>query len=506
MNKNFYITTTLPYVNAKPHIGFALEIVQADVIARYNRLIGNDVVFNTGTDEHGQKIYEKALEEKKDVQTYVDEYAAKFEALKLALNLSYTNFVRTTDEHHVKAAQEFWKICRDSGDIYKKQYQTKYCVGCELEKTDSELEDGRCPVHKNLELEQRDEENYFFKFSKYQQALLELYSSRKDFVLPHHRQKEIKNFVESGLKDFSISRLKTKMPWGVPVPDDEDHVMYVWFDALVNYISTLGWPDKKSDFGKFWPGMQVAGKDNLRQQAGMWQAMLMSAGIEPSKQIFIHGFITAGGQKMSKSLGNVIDPLEIVAKYGTDALRYYLLREIPSGEDGDFSEERFLERYNGDLANGLGNLLQRVVTMAEKYTNSLVPKKVKQEEFDIGGAWKKYEESLSEFDFGGALDSVWSLVRGANQYIDDKKPWAMAKNGETSELEAVLYILLEVIRHAAILLNPFIPETSAKILTSLGYGEADIIDTKLDGAREWGVLPEGQELKKQESLFPHIDL
>ncbi|MFA4831502.1 MAG: methionine--tRNA ligase, partial [Patescibacteria group bacterium] len=294
MSKSFYITTTLPYVNAKPHIGFALEIIQADVIARYHRLLGDEVLFNTGTDEHGLKIYRNAQEAGVDTQKYCDENAAQFDALKTALNLSYDKFIRTTDPRHEQAAQEMWRRCEANGDIYKKTYQVKYCVGCELEKTDSELADGRCPIHPNLELELIDEENYFFCFSKYQEQLLKLYADNPDFVIPKNRLEEIKNFAAAGLQDFSISRLKEKMPWGVLVPNDPDQVMYVWFDALTNYISTLGWPvsapdgvapGKPNDFERFWPGIQVAGKDNLRQQSAMWQAMLMSAGLEPSKQI-----------------------------------------------------------------------------------------------------------------------------------------------------------------------------------------------------------------------------
>lgn len=294
----YYITTTLPYVNAKPHIGFALEIVQADAIARYYRQKGDEVFFNTGTDEHGLKIYRTAIEQKKDPQGYCDEYAAKFDDLKKALNLSYDNFIRTTDEHHMKAAQEFWKRCFDKGDIYKKSYKVKYCVGCELEKTESELENDKCPIHPNLDLEIIDEENYFFKYSNYQDKLLELYKNNPNFVIPSFRLNEITKFTERGLEDFSISRLKGKMPWGVSVPNDDEHVMYVWFDALINYISCLGWPDNLEKFDEYWPGIQVAGKDNLRQQSSMWQAMLLSAGLPTSKQVFIHGFINAaGGQK-----------------------------------------------------------------------------------------------------------------------------------------------------------------------------------------------------------------
>lgn len=273
MKNNFYITTTLPYVNADPHIGFAMEIIEADVLARLHRLLGENVIFNFGTDEHGQKIYQKAIAQGITPQEYVDEYAAKFDDLKKALNLSYDKFIRTTDTHHIKAAQEFWRICKANGHIYKKKYQIKYCVGCELEKTDSELVNGKCPLHPNQEIELRDEDNYFFKFSEFQEKLLTFYKNNPDFVKPEGRFKEIKSFVESGLDDFSVSRIKAKMPWGVDVPDDPEQVMYVWFDALINYISTIGWPDNTEEFDKYWPGIQVAGQDNLRQQTAMWQAM-----------------------------------------------------------------------------------------------------------------------------------------------------------------------------------------------------------------------------------------
>src|SRR3989344_8688305 len=283
----FYITTTLPYVNAKPHVGFAMEIVRADALARAHRATGDKVLFNTGTDEHGLKIYQKALENHQTPQEYCDEYAAKFEILRKSLNLSYDTFIRTTDKYHIESAQEFWRRCLASGDIYKAKYKIKYCVGCELEKTDSELVDGKCPVHPSRELEIIDEENYFFRWSKYQKPLLDLYKKQKNYVVPYFRQEEITKFVESGLQDFSISRLKAKMPWGVDIPDDPDQVMYVWFDALVSYIAALGWPEDEKKFKEFWPGIQTAGKDNLRQQSSMRQAMLMSAGVHHSKPLFI---------------------------------------------------------------------------------------------------------------------------------------------------------------------------------------------------------------------------
>ncbi|PIP18518.1 MAG: hypothetical protein COX42_00410, partial [Parcubacteria group bacterium CG23_combo_of_CG06-09_8_20_14_all_35_6] len=309
-------------------------------------LENREVFFNFGVDEHGLKIYRKAIEANKKPQKYCDEYALKFDALKQGLNLSYTNFIRTTDEHHIKAAQEFWLRCLKAGDIYKKNYRIKYCVGCELEKTDSELENNKCPLHPNQDLEVYEEENYFFRFSKYQKPLLDFYRSNPDFVLPLAKYNEIKSFVERGLEDFSISRLKSKMPWGIDVPNDQDHVMFVWFDALINYISAIGWPEDAKKFSEYWPGFQIAGKDNLRQQTAIWQAMLMSAGLPNSKQVFIHGFMTKDGKKISKSLGNVINPLELVEKYGVDAVRYYLLAKVHPWEDSDFTIQRFEEIYN----------------------------------------------------------------------------------------------------------------------------------------------------------------
>ena len=456
MSNKFYLTTTLPYVNAEPHIGFALEIIQADVLARWQKLNGAEVFFNTGTDEHGLKIYRKALEENKTPQKYCDEYAAKFDQLKSALNLSYNNFIRTTDEHHTKAAQEFWQRCEKNGDIYKKNYSVKYCVGCELEKTESELVDNKCPVHPNLELELIAEENYFFRFSKYQQALLELYEKNSEFVVPAHRLHEIKNFVMSGLEDFSISRLKEKMPWGVSVPGDETQVMYVWFDALVNYISCLGWPENLDNFNNFWPGVQVAGKDNLRQQTAMWQAMLMSAGLANSKQIFIHGFITAGGEKMSKSLGNVVNPFELLKKFGTDALRYYLLAKISPVEDGDYTEEKFKEAYTADLCNGLGNLVSRVSNLIDKNNLSL-----KLDANSDGELKNKFDQKLSEYKFNEALEILWAKLRACDETITRTEPW---KIKDTSELKKILEPIAQDILNVAILLGPFMPTTAEKII------------------------------------------
>ncbi len=463
--KSFYITTTLPYVNAEPHIGFALEIIQADALARFHSLMGDSVFFNTGTDEHGQKIYDKAIAEGKTPQEYTDFFADKFQQLKTHLNLfSDIHFIRTSDAHHIAAAQEFWKRCDANGDIYKKSYKTKYCVGCELEKTDSELDDkGQCPLHPNKDLEIIEEENYFFRYSKYGAKLLELYEKNPQFVFPDSRFNEIKRFVERGLEDFSISRLKSKMSWGVAVPNDPEHVMYVWFDALVSYISTLGWPEKDLSEGQdsFWPGLQVAGKDQVRMQAGMWQAMLLSAGLPNSKQIFIHGFITSGGQKMSKSLGNVIDPLSIISEYGVDALRYYLLREIHPFEDSDFTIEKFKESYNANLANGLGNLTSRIMKMAETHVASpvTIPENTITQDF---------KDAFAGFDFNKAMDIVWKHVGELDKIIQQTEPYKMMKvedDGGIKKAEGLAIITDLIVRLYTIgrMLNPMMPETSVKI-------------------------------------------
>jgi methionyl-tRNA synthetase len=456
----FYITTTLPYVNAEPHIGFAMEIIRADVLARMHRELGDEVFFNTGTDEHGQKIYQKATEAGQDPKAYCDEYAAKFGELKTGLGLSYDNFIRTTDEHHIKAAQEFWKLCEAKGDIYKKTYKVKYCVGCELEKTDSELVEGRCPLHPNQDLENIEEENYFFKFSNYQQKLLDLYEAQKSFVIPDFRQNEMKIFVEGGLLDFSISRLKTKMPWGVEVPGDTDQVMYVWFDALVNYISALGWPEDQAKFEDFWPGVQVCGKDNLRQQTAMWQAMLMSADLPNSKQIFVGGFLTSGGQKISKSLGNTINPLEWTKKYSTDALRYFLLAGVSVFEDSDVTVDRFEEIYQAGLANGIGNLTARVATMAEK-----AGLKVPVQKLTIRS---EVVSRLNEYRFDEAIQFIWDDVKKADTLINQREVWKLS--GE--EQQSVLTELAKLIRQIAIDLRPFMPDTAAK--TEASFGSEDI--------------------------------
>ncbi|MFA6000346.1 MAG: methionine--tRNA ligase [Candidatus Paceibacterota bacterium] len=448
MKKNsFYLTTTLPYVNADLHMGHALEFVRADIIARYKKLQGYDVFFNTGTDEHGLKIYEKAVDFGKKPQDFVDESFVRFkESVKIFGMDADLHFIRTTDEKHEKAVKEFWKRVNDNGYIYKKNYQAKYCVGCEEIKSDSELVNGECAVHPGRVLEIIEEENYFFKYPT--------------FVVPDFRFNEIKAFVGRGLQDFSISRLKSKMPWGIEVPGDPEHVIYVWFDALVNYIATVGWPEEGGKYEKYWVNgnpTQYCGKDNLRFQSAMWQAMLMAAGVPNSHQIVINGFITAdGGLKMSKSLGNVADPTEIVKEYGTDTLRFFLAKEISNFEDSPFTMERFKDAYNAGLANGLGNLTSRILTLSEKYLE-------KCPEVSESSIPQEFFDHLEKFDIQKGANYIWDKISELDRFIQETEPFKVVKIDENKGKELITKMVLDLYTIAK-MLNPIMPETSKKIL------------------------------------------
>lgn len=458
-----YLTTTLPYVNADPHLGHALEFVQADFFARALRAKGAEVFLNIGVDEHGAKVYAKALETGLAPQAYVDRYAARFRAFADTMGISYGAFTRTTDDAHKKAAQEFWRRCEAAGDIYKAAYEVKYCVGCELEKTGSELVDGRCPLHANLEIEMRKEENYYFRLSRYGAAISGLYESMPDFLVPEERKREMVALISGGLKDFSISRVKLKMPWGVPVPGDDEHVMYVWFDALVNYISAIGWPGNEKTFQKWWPVTQFAGKDQVRQQALMWQAMLLSAGLPFSKQIFIHGFITSGGQKMSKSLGNVIDPLALVERYGVEALRYVLLRHVSPFEDSDLTPDAVHEHYTAHLANGLGNLVARVMTLAEAHLPH--PAALTDDE-EINPV---FFEKIDAFRFNEAMDFIFAKVAAADAFMAERAPYKKIKGDADEQGTArkdIEHLVRELARIAAHL-APAMPRTAAVITAAV---------------------------------------
>ena len=458
---SFYITTTLPYVNAPLHIGHALEFVRADTIARYKKLVGYDVYFNTGTDEHGIKVYEKAKEKNIKVQDFVNQGFETFkEQLKMFGVSENVHFIRTTDEHHQFAAQEFWKRVSKNGYIYKKNYEAKYCVGCESEKTNSELENNECKEHPGIKISVINEENYFFKYSVFGDKLLDFYKKNPNFIVPGFRFNEIKTFVKNELQDFSISRLKSKMPWGVLVPEDSEHVMYVWFDALINYISTLGWPEDTKNFERYWVNgspTQYCGKDNTRFQGAMWQAMLMAANLPNSHQIVVNGFITGNeGVRMSKTLGNVIDPRDIVKEYGTDALRYFLLKEVSSFEDSPFTIERFKNSYNSGLANGLGNITSRILTMAENYGVSHL------DSLEL----EKNNKNLDNFDIRKYMDEIWEKIQDLDKKIQEKEPYKLFKTDKDFAIDVVSDLCTDLSIIANMLI-PAMPETSKKILNLL---------------------------------------
>lgn len=462
MSKNFYITTTLPYVNAPLHMGHALEFVRADSVARYKKLSGYDVFFNTGTDEHGIKIYNKATENNLSPQEFVNKNFEVFkEQLKTFGISNEVHFIRTTDKHHESAAQEFWKRVNDNGYIYKANYEAKYCVGCEAEKTESELdENGLCPLHPGIELETINEENYFFKQSALQDKLLKFYEENPNFVLPDFRYNEIKNFVKNGLQDISISRNKEKLSWGIPVPGDDSQVMYVWFDALTNYINTLGWPDENGNFDKYWVNgtpTQYCGKDNTRFQGVLWQTMLLAAGLPNSKKIVVNGFITGDkGIRMSKTIGNVVDPRDIANEYGVDALRYFLLREVSSFEDSPFTLDRFKDAYNAGLANGIGNLTSRIMKMAT--TNIEAPIAVEYSPVD-----ENFSHYMEAFDIQKAMDVVFAWVGELDKEIQTTEPFKLIKT-DPERAKEIIIGLVKKLAYISQHLEPLLPDTAQKII------------------------------------------
>jgi len=465
--KSFYITTTIPYVNADPHIGFALELVQSDAIARYQRLTGREVFFTTGTDEYGQKIWEASMKEGKTVEAYVDGYAQKYINLSKVLNISLDNFIRTTSPEHIKAAQEFWRLCDEAGDIYKKKYKGSYCVGCESFKTERDLdENGKCLLHPTLDIQTLEEENYFFKLSKYKDKLLK-YLAQEKSVIPEWRRKEAMEYVTNAMEDFSISRTKERLAWGIPIPGDASQVMYVWFGAFVNYISSLGWPADPDKFKKFWTDgdtVQTAGKDMVKFQSVMWQGMLMSAGLETTDTIVYHGFITGeGGVRMSKSLGNVINPEEVAREYGADALRYFLLREVSAFEDTPFTMERFKESYNANLANGLGNLTSRITAMATTYNvvkNNFPAYSDALEIYRSDGY--NFSTSIEMFDLKKSMDLIWFQIQLLDKQIQLDQAFKEIKKDEIKG-KKLIQEYLDRLFIIALLLASFMPNISEKI-------------------------------------------
>ena len=455
---NYFVTTAIPYVNDKPHVGHAMDFVMADVLARYARQQGKPVIFSTGTDEHGGKIADKAAENKQTPKAYADSMSENFRAFAKQLNISNDRFIRTTDAGHEQRAQLIWKALEK--DIYKGTYVGLYCTGCEAFVTEAVAKEnnGVCPHH-NKPYEKLEEENYFFKLSKYAPQIEKAIQNGSFAVIPVTRKHEIMNVIKEGLEDISISRPKDKISWGIAVPGDNNQVMYVWFEALMNYITVLGYPEHE-DFKKFWPAnVQVIGKDILRFHAAIWPGILLGLGAALPKTLYVHGFINAeGGVKMSKSLGNVVDPLDIIKEYGADVFRYYVLRHIPSYGDGDFSHAKLLEVYNSELANELGNAVQRTAAMIIQYQNGLIGE-IPPSSHDTG----QYIAALEACRFDRALEEVWEQVRGLNQYIDEEKPWELNKKGETEHLREVLAYQVGSLLEIAELLAPFTPETSQKI-------------------------------------------
>jgi len=460
-----YISTSIPYVNGSPHIGFALEIIQADVIARYSHSIGEDVFFLTGTDENSLKNVRVALDKGVDVKELVDKNAKKYLELKDIYSLSFNDFIRTTEKRHFKGVEKLWKACEK--DIYKKTYQGLYCVGCEAFYKEKELKDGLCPDHKKKP-ELIEEENYFFKLSKYQEEIKELILSNKLKIVPETRRNEILSLIDSGIEDICISRSKERAHgWGIPVPGDSSQVVWVWFDALSNYINGLGYGEDSKKFNEWWNKsdnrIHMVGKGVIRFHALYWIGMLLSAKITLPTEIFVHGYITSNGEKMSKSLGNVVSPLDLAKKYDSDAVRYFLLREIPPFKDGDFTEDRFVERYNSDLAKGLGNLFSRVLSVAQKIginNKYLDIKEIESSNFqlEVDKTKNTIDVSLKDFEFNRVIKSIWKLISFCDQYIEKEKIWEKSEKQEKSIL-----ILLYAMSEIAKMLKPFLPKTSDKI-------------------------------------------
>lgn len=512
MAKNFYVTNAIPYVNAPPHVGHALEFVQADVITRYQRLLGKDVFALTGTDNNALKNVQAAEEKGVPVAQFVKKNADQFLKLEKLLNINFDDFIQTTEKRHVQGAQSFWKACKKE-DIYKKKYKGLYCLGCEVFLTKKELADGKCPEHQKKP-ELVEEENYFFRLSKYQDWLEDLIVTDKLKIIPEIRKNEVLAFIRQGLKDFSISRTKERAHgWGIPVPENPNQIVYVWFDALANYITALNWQNNGKLFKKYWPAdVHVIGKGITRFHAIYWPAMLKSAGLPIPKQEFVHGYITIEGQKISKSLGNVVDPFELIEKYGVDPIRYYLLREIPAYGDGDFSEQRFVELYNADLANGLGNLLSRVLTLVAKNNNSKVPPidkdpdshplRINPKIHNWKKSWQEIDQFLPEYRFDEALESIWKFIGEADKYIDQNKPWDLAKKNK-KDFNWVVYGLLDALHQVAWQIYPFLPETSQKIAKRLKI-EKLLVKNPLN-KDSWTNIKSGNKIEVGRSLFPRLE-
>lgn len=518
----FVITTPLYYVNALPHMGSAYPTIAADVLSRFHRLRGESVLFITGTDEHGQKIQRSAESAGRAPQAHCDQIVAEFKALWELLDIRFDRFIRTTDPRHEAIVKEFFQRVWDQGDIYLGQQKGWYCVACEEFKEERELLDNhRCSIHTTMEAEWRDESNYFFRLSKYQDRLEKLYAENPSFIQPETRRNEVINFVNQGLQDFSISRVNVS--WGIPVPPDPHHTLYVWFDALLGYVTALLEADEEptleAALAHWWPvNVHLIGKDILRFHAVYWPAMLMSAGVPLPDRVFGHGYLTKDGQKMGKSLGNVLDPFDLVKQYGLDAVRYYFLKEIEFGRDGDFNQTRFINILNADLANDLGNLLNRTLKMAHKYCDAKVPTPLEEQWQDnayVEAAKQlrdRVTQSYQALAFSDACESILTVVRAGNKFIDEQAPWSLYKQGQHQTVEHILYTVLEAVRLSAYLLSPIIPTVSTAIYQQLGYA-IDFADQHKTAAEipfdvhsQWGALPASQILGDPKPVFQRLEL
>lgn len=473
----FYVTTPIYYVNDKPHVGHAYTTFAADVLASYHRLKGEDVFFLTGTDENAQKNAQAAQNVGKDTQSYVDEMSLVWKKTWEKLGLSPDDFIRTTESRHLIAVRKFWDAVKAKGDIYEGEYEGWYCVGCESFKLESDLMDGDCPLHKKKP-EWLKEKNYFFRLTSYRQQLLAYIDAHPEFIEPVARRNEVRSYVDKFMTDVSISRSSLSAiggsafgrKWGIPVPGDETQRIYVWFDALINYLTAVGYGSDEAMFKKFWPAdVHLVGKDIIKFHCALWPAMLLSAGVALPRQVFAHGFFTIDGDKMSKSLGNAIDPIELANDFGVDVLRYFLFREITFGEDGDFSRARLEQRYDGELASELGNLVNRVLTMAQKYGVTQAP----VTELSTAVWTSDFTKAMDTLRLHDALQAIWSVVREANQLIDQKAPWKLAKEGKQEELNEALASLLAMIHTIGSMLQPFMPKTATRIASQLSSMKAE---------------------------------